>query len=43
MPGERSNRERQSRLENGIPVQFPVWKEVTEILDELGLKEKYDA
>ena len=43
LPGERSHRERQSRLENGIPVQLPVWKEVTKILDELGLKEKYDA
>ena len=43
LPGERSHRERQRRLENGIPVQLPVWKEVTEILDELGLKGKYDA
>jgi uncharacterized oxidoreductase len=37
MPGERSQRVREQRLKNGIPIEPSVWQEITGIMDELGL------
>ena len=37
MPGERSQRVREERLKNGIPIEPPVWREITRIMDELGV------
>ena len=37
MPGERSQRVREQRLKNGIPIEPSVWQEITRIMDELGL------
>jgi ureidoglycolate dehydrogenase (NAD+) len=37
LPGERSYRERQRRLEHGIPVDRAHWRHLTEALEELGI------
>ena len=37
MPGERSQRVREERLRDGIPIEPSVWREITHIMDELGL------
>jgi LDH2 family malate/lactate/ureidoglycolate dehydrogenase len=37
MPGERSQRVREQRLKNGVPIEPSVWQEITRIMDELGL------
>ena len=41
MPGERAERERQHRLEQGIPIDSPTWQKISRILRELGIEEKY--
>ena len=37
MPGERSQRVREERLRDGIPIEPSVWQEITHIMDELGV------
>ena len=39
IPGERAFRERQIRTKEGIPIDPPTWKRITEILDEFGIND----
>ena len=41
IPGERASRERQIRIKEGIPIDPPTWKRITEILKELGINHAY--
>lgn len=42
IPGERAFRERQNRIKEGIPIDPPTWKRITQTLEELGIEKKYE-
>ncbi len=40
IPGERAAKERRIREKEGIPVDLPTWRQLVDIMDELGIKAK---
>ena len=40
IPGERAAKERRMREREGIPVDLPTWRQLGDIMDELGVKAK---
>jgi uncharacterized oxidoreductase len=41
IPGERAFRERHNRLKEGIPIDPTTWKQIKDILDDLGIERGY--